>query len=122
MDKTYCETRGEKPFDWNRELDELIAGRSGSLTDDRRLDMAFHWVTCACGNQCAIIPRLSIEHNPGAPEDNQLAHLGMRFHDDITCRAWLGAKQTLARIEARSAILIAEELARLNHEPSQPTK
>lgn len=125
MDRTYSEATGHAPFDWNKWLDAAIADPE-SVTQkehERVRGLSFHWVTCACGNQCAIIPRIehpivldpSEEHaGPGMPEDTVLANLGGDFHANITTREWSEAKQILRDIEIRADLLIKEELAKLN--------
>ncbi len=120
-DKTYSETRDEAPFDWHQAL--LFPEKH----DHERLgDMAASWVTCACGNQCAIIPRAvaGIEKTyvrtmmcDGEPIDGILSALGFEFADAVQNMEWGNAERILFSIEARSAILIAEELAKLNTTP-----
>lgn len=104
-DKTYSETVGEKPFDWWHALDH-----PQEFPPDYLADKAAEWTTCACGNQCAIIPRTTY----GDPIDQLLMWSGAKFYSDVENQHWEDAKLTLRRIEARSAILIAEELAKLN--------
>lgn len=65
---------------------------------DEANDRAGDWVTCACGNQCAAIPR---DHH-GEPRDEVLAALGMDFYDAIDCENAEEARQVLDKIEARS--------------------
>lgn len=107
-DKTYSETRDEAPFDWHQAL------RFPEMHDHPRLcDMAASWVTCACGNQCAIIPRAV------AGKEDDVRRGADRRHPE---RAWIRvcgcsaeyAERILFGIEARSAILIAEEPAKRN--------
>lgn len=122
MDRTYAETTGHAPFDWNKWLDAAIADPN-SITKEEHAKvcgLSFKWVTCACGNQCAIIPRYETgvepedDPGPGMPEDPVLQSLGGDFHAEITYKGWGEAKRVLQDIEARSAILIQEELAKLN--------
>lgn len=49
-----------------------------------------------------------------APLDEELELLGRDFYQDMHAEDYDRALATLTRIEARSAILIAEELAKLN--------
>lgn len=109
MDKTYAETQGEAPIDWNK----FLANPPEKDSYDHMVaaDLSGEWVTCACGNQCAIIPRHEYK---GSPMDAELAKLGLDFCDDICEARWPVARATLAAIEARSAVLIREELAQLN--------
>lgn len=99
--KTYAEARNEKPFDWN----EFLNQEEISYQDWRAaLDKAAEWTTCACGNQCDIIPR----EEDGTPMDLELMILGIDFVDEVSLRNKEGAKAVLASIEKRSAELIAE--------------
>lgn len=122
MDKTYCETMGEKPFDWRQWLLTAQQGKTDAKDQSEKSEMAKHWVTCACGNQCAIIPRVEFEGqigqiNPGMPHDAELARLGISFYESVSQREWWAATACLDAIEERSAVLIAEELAKLNIPP-----
>jgi hypothetical protein len=71
---------------------------------DQLAHLASDWVTCACGNQCAIIPR----HFTGAPEDDVLYEEGKNFYEYVESEDWAKAKETLKKIEERSAEVIAE--------------
>lgn len=108
MDKTYAETQGQPPFDWNQFLANPPTLNS-AVHGSARI-RATDWVTCACGNQCAIIPRTDTH----APLDIALSNLGLNFCGQIDIGNWSGASRTLRAIEARSTVLIAEELAKLN--------
>lgn len=99
--KTYAETRGEEPFDWWDALDN--PGKYDDLSAN-----AGSWVTCACGNQCRVIPRHTGFMAVGEPKDRTLKILGFDFLDQVTDRDYTAAKQTLRKIEARSVELIAE--------------
>lgn len=115
MDKTYAETQNEAPFDWNKAL--ANPPDYGSPDYDNLYILSGDWTTCACGNECAIIPRYkqdSLRFAKGQPKDEALADLGHRFHNQITMAEWEDAKETLQAIEARSAILIQQELAKRN--------
>jgi len=98
--KTYAESRGEKPFDWNKALENPSDYPSGYLSE-----LSGSWVTCACGNQCDVILRSEEE---GCPEDPILCKLGVDFNNCIDSRFWNSAKQVLAQIEERSAFIINE--------------
>lgn len=65
---------------------------------------AGNWVSCACGNTCAIITR----DNDGAPKDEELRHLGMRFYEAIVREDRLKSKKILKDIEKRSTYLIQQ--------------
>lgn len=99
--KTYAESKGYKPFDWNEFLNKE------NITEeewDNSTKLAQDWVTCACGNQCDIIPR----NDDGDPKDWELTTLGYAFFKHIESRRIDDAKQILKAIEKRSAYLIDE--------------
>lgn len=102
--KTYAEVSGEQPFDWNQWLDDAIKCDPDSISHAEAKDRAEDWTTCACGNQCADLPRKS----DGRPKDDNLMMLGLSFVDFITDGSWGLAKRTLAAIEARSSFLLAQ--------------
>lgn len=106
MDKTYAETKGEAPFDWNKALSN--PPEIGSDEHIKMIGLAGSWVTCAVGNQCAIIPR------EVAPIDVELTNLGSKFAGDITNGDWINSRKTLSKIEERSKYLIKIELTKLN--------
>lgn len=96
--KTYSESQNKKPFDWNKVL-------SAEPTEEQWEEMrglAQNWITCACGNQCDIIPR----RKNGRPKDIELFWLGLDFLYYISMYDLKSAKQTLSKIEERSAYLI----------------
>lgn len=97
--KTYAETKLVEPFDWNEFLNQK------TITDEEWMAAkvrANDWVTCACGNQCSIIPRYS----GGRPVDEFLSELGDRFAAFIDMREIFSAQNCLKSIEQRSAQLI----------------
>ena len=98
--KTYTESRGKDYIDWNYELnkpDYVINWYS-------LWNLSKSWITCACGNQCNIIPR----GMSGRPIDNLLQILGMAFTDYVFNEDRVGALKTLEQIENRSIELIKE--------------
>lgn len=112
--KTYVETQREKPINWFEELQKAT-----SLKEIRTLKhLSGSWVTCACGNQCEVIPRDGL----GEPRDEILAELGYEFHQIVN--GMLDSKvakykekvefyresaiETLHKIEKRSAVLIRQ--------------
>lgn len=109
---TYAEKQGHKPFDWNTFLDRAIAGKISFDEHYEAIKLARHWVSCACGNQCNIIPRNFM----GCPLDTYLAIMGSRFYSRVSRSRFKEAKQTLSNIEARSAELIAEIKKEGGHE------
>ena len=96
--KTYSEENGKPNINWFEELNKPdidwknLEERSGE------------WVTCACGNQCSIIPR----YKSGAPLDEELELLGIDFHEDILSKHREEALETLHAIERRSAEVIKQ--------------
>lgn len=115
-DRTYAEVSGHAPFDWNKWLDAAIKKTPSEDECEAMVQKAGAWTTCACGNMCAIIPRKGDPSywQSGEPVDSALMSLGMWFYDCIKTKRWGRAKEVLAKIEARSTILIQEELAKLN--------
>ena len=74
--KTYSEKQHRNPINWNK---FLARETFNERVLRRAYDLASQWVTCACGNQCASIPR----RPNGQPKDDQLHHLGLSFDFDI---------------------------------------
>lgn len=102
--QTYSETKGKEPFDWN----EFLNRENISPNDDVDAYIrAKNWTTCACGNQCSIIPR----NSEGKPDDYILQQLGgdNGFYGAVKSKNWDEAKNFLALIEIRSAYLIRKE-------------
>jgi hypothetical protein len=104
--KTYAESKGKKPFDWNSFLDKAIAGKVGAKALASAVVRSKSWVTCACGNMCDLIPRKEVGFTQGCPLDDTLASLGVDFFDHVKDGRYKSAKKTLAAIERRSAKLI----------------
>lgn len=108
--KTFAETQNKKPFDWNKFLNKK------KITEAewrKATSLAREWPTCACGNQCAIIPRHNIGFiSIGEPTDEKLSKLGREegFYGAIKNRNIKAAKSFLQKIEKRSAILIKREV------------
>jgi hypothetical protein len=88
-------------FDWNEALKHPEGFADGHLSD-----LAANWVTCACGTQCAIIPR----NDCGVPSDQELMEHGIIFSARIDKKDWHGAAMALDDIETRSAYLIRDIL------------
>ena len=105
--KTYAQVTGQETFDWNAFLDrkkKTIKKKDWKIVEE----IAQNWTTCACGNQCSIIPR---ELN-GEPVDKKLTKLGgdSGFYGAILDRDKKLAKKFLKKIEKRSAKLIKKEI------------
>jgi hypothetical protein len=94
--KTYA----KNPFDWWKALEN--PPKYDNIDQDDLADMAGTWVTCACGNQCEAIPRRS----DGEPWDEDLRDLGLLFYYQIRDLEWEEAKETLRKIEIRSAEIL----------------
>ncbi len=96
----YSVKAGEQAFDWRKALKRAISRKqkkSPSLEEKSK-----SWVTCACGNQCSVIPR----GHRGAPRDGILNDLGVLFFQNIEGGKFKEALVTLDRIEERSIKLI----------------
>jgi len=82
--KKFVETKSKAPFDWNQFLAKNC--KNMSVKELRKvLKLSKSWVTCACGNQCVIIPRTkktSDDGNLGQPLDDKLSDLGSNFHSE----------------------------------------
>jgi hypothetical protein len=106
--KTYSEEKGETPFNWF----EFLSQEYISPSDwENARNRSSEWVTCACGNQCAIIPRES----DGEPIDPILKMLGggSGFHDAIIAKDSEKALEFLITIEERSKYLIKKEIKKI---------
>lgn len=102
---TYAEKKGMYPIDWHKEL----SNKNISKKKWEELEQSSEtWVTCACGVQCAIIPRGSA----GDPLDAKLRILGGDdgFHGAIMKKHRHKAMEWLQKIEIRSKQLIKEEV------------
>lgn len=94
--KTYNEVKNEKPVNWYEELNKE------NIDWEKLLNLSHSWVTCACGNQCDIIPR----REDGAPKDIALKHLGYNFFYAVADKNKEKCLEILNRIEKRSSELI----------------
>lgn len=89
--KPYSIEKGDGYIDWYKRINYLKSlivqnppyGLIQKRIDKCRIDSS-SWVTCACGNLCAAIPRGAI----GSPLDHTLQELGRAFYD-IWCDAHL---------------------------------
>ena len=98
----YSETQGKPLTNWFSELDIKIKDKNAGTPHWKLLELSKDWVTCACGNQCDILPRYS----HGMPIDIDLSDLGMDFYYAVRDGEWKEAIQILQRIERRSWHLI----------------
>jgi hypothetical protein len=114
---TYSESVGQKPFDWNEFLNQ---GHISDLNWGQAMDRAQRWTTCACGNQCSIIPRDEL----GKPDDELLTTLGgdEGFYGAIRKKNVNEAKQFLAMIEIRSSYLIQERFDEVRKQFAEAVK
>jgi hypothetical protein len=104
--KTYNEEFNNETFDWNGAIESALKNdiELDGTAHDKLVLKAESWVTCACGNQCAIIPR----ELDGTPYDDTLRRLGIDFMYLITAGHWNSAKLKLEQIEFRSAEIIRQ--------------
>lgn len=73
---SYREAQKADPFDWW----EFLNKETYTTEDfDKATMLGYSWVTCAVGNQCAIIPRDRI----GTPRDPLLRDWGINFSNLI---------------------------------------
>lgn len=92
-------------FDWHVFIKKAKNGEVSEGDWDLAKAMAGCWVTCACGIQCAEIPR---EPESGAPKDDLLTVLGTEFYHAAGVRNFRGMETVLAQIEKRSEELLVE--------------
>jgi hypothetical protein len=99
---TYNDQQIRTPFfDWNIFLNKK------NITSAQFIDAknkSSKWVTCACGNQCASIPRDLY----GEPKDQLLRGYGNDFGYAILTRNVPHAKILLNKIEKRSQQILNE--------------
>jgi hypothetical protein len=96
--KTYAESKNRTVTNWPEELNK-------AAPDWQRLQkLAADWPTCACGNQCDIIPRSS----EGAPTDTILRVLGGRFFNAAFAEDADLALEIWYKIETRAEQIIKE--------------
>jgi len=94
----------ENEFNWFTELDKAIKAEPTDEKWKYLSDMAFSWVTCACGELCKDLPK----GRNGQPEDSYLYANGAEFSDAVDNKDWLYAKLILERIEKRTIELLNE--------------
>ncbi len=113
----YSASQGHSPFDWNAFLKKEVSELT--LTELKEaVKLSIGWVACACGNQCAILPRDKV----GVPKDGILRNHGVGFYAQIAGMMvrfeagndagviWYrdGARKILEQIEERSSELLQE--------------
>jgi len=99
---SYAEEKNRKVTDWNWVLNNWnIFGDEGRREYVKRSQS---WVTCACGNQCAKIPRGREVQD--RPDDKKLASYGSSFYNRLLNNDIMAAKGILQQIEARSIELL----------------
>jgi len=103
---TYSQKKLKGTINWTSFLAKAVAGKytqdSHRFEYEFAIDKALSWVTCACGNQCAAIPR----DKKGMPDDWLLMDLGSEFARHIFTCKWGRAKRVLCMIEERSAVIL----------------
>lgn len=102
--KTYAEARDYPPVDWPAFIQRARNGEVTEVWWMNAQSIAGDWVTCACGNLCASIPR----EPDGTPIDNYLAKLGAQFFIAVWHREPERMAGLLERIEHRAAELLEE--------------
>ena len=102
---TYSEKNDKPAFNWKKALSATVI--SSDLWEEYK-EKARSWVTCACGNQCYIIPR----DGTGCPKDKILMNLGgdNGFYGAVKSENVEEALYWLDLIEARAAKLIQEQV------------
>ena len=100
--RTYSETQNSAPIDWTDRLTQALQTKPDEQTANLYITESLSWVTCACGNTCAALPR----NENGMPEDVKLRRLGVTFNEKIERRQWQKALDTLVKIEKRSTKLL----------------
>lgn len=102
--ETYAKQMGKPVIDWRAEIERA---RNGQI-DEEELEVldacSRDWVTCACGNQCAKIPR----DPDGVPLDRVICNLGIKFYDNFVSGNWTIALTVLEEIESRSSAILAQ--------------
>jgi hypothetical protein len=99
--QSYTEQQGARPFNWVAFLDREEHGFREWIEANK---LAAGWVSCACGSQCAALPR----KKSGKPLDEELAGLGLKFYLAITQMDAVQARVVLEQIEHRSSLLLSQ--------------
>lgn len=95
----------KKKFNWLTRLNRLARAKTRRFKPrdfEKLVEMANGWPTCACGELCQSLPRLS----QGEPEDSDLSVFGVKFYGRVLNCDWSGALATFRKIERRSAKLL----------------
>lgn len=93
--KQILEDAGLAESHWGKRI--IRAEVRGKFTKADRRD-AKNWVTCACGQVTADIPR----HNDNRPVDNDLWLSGAKFACDVAFDRYIRAAKILIEIEKRA--------------------
>lgn len=99
----YSVSQGKPAFNWRK----WLMKKSHTATEWKWAeDRARKWVTCACGNLCAAIPRYA----DGKPKDRLLSHYGGAFGFFGAVEMWdaQSALMWLDKIERRSKYLLLQ--------------
>ncbi|WP_396190254.1 hypothetical protein [Flavobacterium sp.] len=94
---------GRNHFSWWLAI-KKIESEYNSIFHAQLIELSSSWVTCACGNQCSVIPR----YKKGEPRDTHLSQQGYNFFLAIQTQDWAWAKACLYLIEVRAIELIKE--------------
>lgn len=103
----YTEMHGHKPFNWIHAL-ESVRRHDGEMLQTLHY-RATQWPLCACGNQCAVIPR----EEGGRPLDQTLSCLGSEFPETVMdmCHALTVRQFERARGRALACVRAIDERA-----------
>jgi len=102
--KTYAETIGVSPIDWDACLQKLIDGEATQEELKIADQSSGSWETDPGANLSNAIPR-DID---GSPFDRKLISECLTFHTNVYFRDYFHARDTLARIKQRGAELLLE--------------
>lgn len=103
---SFAEANGKKPFNWHKFIELGILDQLTQEQKEKGIMLAKSWVTCACGNQCKLIPRE--EFIKGRPDDDILYSLGNLFAILVKIERYESAKFIIKKIEKRSSQIINE--------------
>ena len=102
--KTYAETIGLDPIDWDACLQKIIDGEATEEELDIAIRLSGSWKTDPGANLSNDIPR-DID---GSPFDRKLISECLTFHTNVFFMDYFHARDTLARIKQRGAELLLE--------------
>jgi hypothetical protein len=86
---------------WGRRI--ILAEKLGRFSAEE-IDMSHNWVTCACGEQCRLLPT---HDDSNEPADAAISELGTYFWYCVSDNEFVDAAETLINIENRVGELLA---------------